>query len=110
MQEKAGLLDSLIAHNERMGVGFAGPLPGVENYTTALRHGLRCIVKRHGLKWPRVARLGYEDAREALICLRALRGYHRNAVVRPSEERADDYYLEAIEEAIRCVEADLTGV
>lgn len=109
VQEKAKMLMSLIAHNERMYLTLREKPLGVTDYTEALRHGLYCIAQVHGLDEPLVAwmaRPWYTTS--TLICLRGLRGYHQSGLMRDSGldgwMKGEDAYLEAIEEAIECVE------
>lgn len=55
VQEKAKMLMSLIAHNERMCLTLREKPMGVTNYTEALQHGLYCMAQVHGLDEPLVA-------------------------------------------------------
>ena len=110
VQEKAKMLMSLIAHNERMCLTLRVPPPGVENYTAALRHGLHAVAVRYKLEGPLVDHFAapmYFVA-DAEVCLRALRGYHQNGVLRDSGTdtwgEGEDCYLEAIEEALQSLE------
>ena len=110
VQEKAKMLMSMIAHNERMCLTLREPPPGVENYTAALRHGLHALAVRYKLEGPLVDHFAapmYYVA-DAEVCLRALRGYHQSGVLRDSDAdtwgEGEDCYLEAIEEALQSIE------
>lgn len=110
VQEKAKMLMSLIAHNERMCLALREPPPGVENYTAALRHGLHAVAVRYKLEGPLVDHFAapmYFVA-DAEVCLRALRGYHQGGALRDSGADTwgdgEDCYLEAIEEALQSLE------
>ena len=110
VQEKAMMLMSLIAHNERMCLTLREPPAGVANYTAALRHGLHAMAVRYKLEGPLVDHFAepmYYVA-DAEVCLRALRGYHQNGALRDSKAdtwgEGEDCYLEAIEEALQSLE------
>ncbi len=110
--EKAKLMASLIGHNERM-MGLES-VPQISAYTEAMRQALACMIQVHGLENEPLLReiergtwLMHPDS--AMILLRGLRGYHNVGLMHRLNvdgwPDGEDCYLEAIEEAIRCLDA-----
>ncbi len=115
--EKAKLLASLIGHNERMTVLDAEPR--IEVYTDAMRQALGCMMQVHGLEDEPLLReikqgkwLEHPDV--VMIRMRCLRGYHNVGLMHRLNvdgwPDGEDCYLEAIEEAIRCLDAVYSNV
>lgn len=114
--EKANLLASLIAHNERS--TLFGERPGAaREYTAALRQALACMTQVHGIEsellraqekgdWPVHPDVG-------MLLLKSLRGYHSVGLPQKFGDaqwpEGEDFYLETIEEAMRCVETVYSG-
>ena len=103
---------SLIGHNERM-MGLES-VPRISAYTEAMRRALACMIQVHGLENEPLLReiergtwLMHPDS--AMILLRGLRGYHNVGLMHRLNvdgwPDGEDCYLEAIEEAIRCLDA-----